>query len=130
MRTVTTTQSQKHTIDFLCYLFLIFIIGCSVGWIFEEVYCGITDGVLQNRGILYGPWLPIYGIGALCMYILKPVKCFAAMGLVFHYLLEPVVERMVRRTNPNTIHIDCLVLLLLFLSDCIMSALFRTPITY
>ncbi|MDO5424633.1 MAG: hypothetical protein Q4F41_12990 [Eubacteriales bacterium] len=27
--------------------------------------------MLCSRGILFGPWLPIYGIGAIGIYILK-----------------------------------------------------------
>ena len=169
--------------DYLCYLFLIFLTGCFAGWIYEEIFYWITEGMLRNRGILYGPWLPIYGIGALGIYALKPWKknpvllfllcavvtgvveyiigfagihllgmrlwdyrglfltiggiicfrsvvSFAVMGLVFHYLLEPAAERMIRKANPNVIQIGCLLLALLFLADCILSALFRTPITY
>ena len=47
---------------------------CLVGWVYEEIFYWITEGVLRNRGILYGPWLPIYGIGALGIYAMKPVK--------------------------------------------------------
>lgn len=61
-------------IDFLCYLFMIFIIGCFVGWVYEEAFYWITEGMLRNRGVLYGPWLPIYGIGALGIYAMKPFK--------------------------------------------------------
>ena len=58
----------------LCYLFLIFLMGSMAGWIYEEFFYWITEGMLRNRGILYGPWLPIYGIGALCIYAMKPLK--------------------------------------------------------
>ena len=60
--------------DRLCYLFLIFLTGCLVGWIYEEMFYWITEGMLRNRGILYGPWLPIYGVGALGIYAMKPLK--------------------------------------------------------
>lgn len=169
--------------DSLCYLFLIFMIGCLAGWIYEEIFYWITEGMLRNRGILYGPWLPIYGIGALGIYALKPLKkspflvfflsvaisgiveyvigyagihfmgmrlwdyrglfwnvngiiCFRSvvsfgiMGLVFHYLLESKMERVIRKTNSNIVSAVCLILLVMFLIDCILSALFRTPITY
>ena len=58
----------------LCYLFLIFLTGCLAGWVYEEIFYWITEGLLRNRGVLYGPWLPIYGIGALGIYVLKPLK--------------------------------------------------------
>ena len=68
------TAISKKVTDRLCYLFLIFLTDCLVGWVYEEVFYWITEGLLRNRGILYGPWLPIYGIGALGIYAMKPVK--------------------------------------------------------
>lgn len=180
---VIQNYSRRISVDRLCYLFLIFLMGCFVGWIYEEVFYWITEGMLRNRGILYGPWLPIYGIGALGIYALKPLKhhpvllfllcvavtgvveyiigyvgirfwglrlwdyrglflnldgiiCFRSvasfgiLGLAFHYLLEPVGERLFCRMPKHTIHAGCLILLALFFTDCILSFLFRTPITY
>ena len=178
-------QNARHaiTVDRLCYLFLIFLMGCLVGWIHEEIFYWITERMLRNRGVLYGPWLPIYGIGALGIYALKPVKrnpvllfllcvavtgvveyvigyagihyfglrlwdyrglflnldgiiCFRSvasfglMGLAFHYILEPVSEKLFHRLPEDAVHAGCLVLLALFVMDCIQSFLFRTPITY
>lgn len=42
-----------------------FFIYSIIGWIWETFYCSIRKGTLVNRGFLYGPWLPIYGFGAL-----------------------------------------------------------------
>lgn len=177
------TERKTEIINRQCYLFLIFLIGCLAGWIYEEIFYWFTEGMLRNRGILYGPWLPIYGIGALGIYAIKPMKkhpallfflcavvtgvveyvigvisirffgmrlwdyrgllwnidgiiclrsvmSFAVMGLVFHYLLEPKAEGMVRRINTKIVRVVCLVLFVVFVADCILSALFRTPITY
>ena len=74
MMTVTAAEKNKQKTNSLCCLFLIFLIGCLMGWVYEEIFDWITEGVLRNRGILYGPWLPIYGIGALGIYAMKPVK--------------------------------------------------------
>ena len=70
----TITEAKEPKTDPLCYLFLIFLTGCLVGWIYEEIFYWVTEGLLRNRGILYGPWLPIYGVGALAIYAMKPVK--------------------------------------------------------
>ena len=183
MERVTISDHPKVTVERLCYLFLIFLTGSLVGWIYEEIFYWITEGMLRNRGVLYGPWLPIYGIGALGIYALKPLKkqpvllfllcvavtgvveyiigyvgihffdlrlwdyrglflniggiiCFRSvvsfgiLGLVFHYLLEPMGETLYRKLRPGVIRAVCLVLLVLFFTDCILSFLFRTPITY
>ncbi len=37
------------------YLFLLFIIGCVSGYLYEEVFYLITEKNLYNQGILYGP---------------------------------------------------------------------------
>lgn len=181
--TVTAEERTRQKTNRLCYLFLVFLTGCLVGWVYEEIFYWITEGVLRNRGLLYGPWLPIYGIGALGIYAMKPVKknpvllfflcamvtgiveyiigyigiryfgmrlwdyrgllwningiicfrsvvSFALMGLVFHYWLDPAAERIVKKLPPETVRTVCQVLLLVLLIDCILSALFRTPITY
>ena len=173
----------KVSVDRLCYFFLIFLTGCLVGWIYEEIFYWITEGLFRNRGVLYGPWLPIYGIGALGIYALKPLKkytvrlfllctvvagvveymtgylgihyfglrlwdyhglflnidgivcfrsvvSFGVMGMVFHYLLEPLGEKLYRRLPAGAIHAGSLVLIALFIADGILSFLFRTPITY
>ena len=174
---------QSISVNRLCYLFMIFLTGCLIGWIHEEIFYWITEGMLRNRGVLYGPWLPIYGIGALGIYALKPLKkhpavlfllcvvvtgvveyiigyvgirffdlrlwdyrglflningiicfrsvvCFGFMGLAFHYLLEPICEKLFCRIPERTMHASCLILITLFFADCILSFLFRTPITY
>ena len=176
-------SGQRITSEKLCYLFIIFMIGCFVGWIYEEIFYWFTEGMLRNRGLLYGPWLPIYGVGALGIYALKPIKrnhvllfvlcivitgvveyiigfagiklfglrlwdyrglflnisgiiCFRSvisfgiMGLIFHHVLEPMGEKLYQKTPFAIIKTVCLMLLLLLFTDCILSFLFRTPITY
>jgi len=58
----------------LCYtpieLIFLFFAFCISGWIWE---CGlyiIRDHLLVNRGSLYGPWIPIYGVGGTAMVLL------------------------------------------------------------
>ena len=65
--------------------------------------------------------------GIICF---RSVVSFAVMGLVFHYLLEPTAERMVAELPPKTVRAVCLALVVVFAADCVLSASFRTPITY
>ena len=65
--------------------------------------------------------------GIICF---RSVVSFALMGLEFHYWQEPAGSRIVQKLPSGTVRNVCLVLLLTFLVDCILSALFRTPITY
>ena len=72
-------NKKKTLLDKLLYYFVIFILGALTGYIYEVIFYYITLGVLNNWGILYGPWLPIYGVGAVFLSMLKPfiihIKC-------------------------------------------------------
>lgn len=50
-------------------LISIFFIGCFIGWIWEVAIHLVEDGVFVNRGVLHGPWLPIYGTGAIMILV-------------------------------------------------------------
>ena len=57
--------SNKSKFIFLRDLLLFFIFYSIIGWIYEELLFIIEDNILCNRGVLFGPWLPIYGFGGL-----------------------------------------------------------------
>lgn len=44
--------------------FVIFVLYSILGWIYESTFCTIKAGKWENRGFLYGPVVPIYGVGA------------------------------------------------------------------
>ncbi len=44
--------------------FIKFIIFSFMGWIYECFYCAVKSGHWDNRGFLFGPICPIYGLGA------------------------------------------------------------------
>ena len=42
-----------------------FLVYCVFGWVYESIWCCMIyhrRGFI-NRGFLFGPWLPIYGVG-------------------------------------------------------------------
>lgn len=47
----------------LLSLIMIFFMMSFVGWCWEVSLHLVEDGVFVNRGVLHGPWLPIYGVG-------------------------------------------------------------------
>ena len=65
--------------------------------------------------------------GLVC---LRSVLSFGALGLLFHYLLEPMGRRLYRRFQPRASQALAVHLAGLFCLDCLLSLLFRTPITY
>ena len=77
--------------DFLIY----FICFAFIGWIYEVIVFLVEDHIFVNRGVLYGPWLPVYGFGGMIIYYLfyhlknKPVyinKINIRPVLIFIYI--------------------------------------------
>lgn len=48
---------------------LFFYIYCFIGWCFESTYVSICQKHFVNRGFMRGPFLPIYGSGAIMMLV-------------------------------------------------------------
>lgn len=48
---------------------LIFFTFCFIGWSWEVSLHLVEDGVFVNRGVLHGPWLPIYGSGGILILL-------------------------------------------------------------
>lgn len=47
-------------------LFWIFMCGCVIGFVVETLWCYARLGYFESRqGLLYGPFTPVYGAGAL-----------------------------------------------------------------
>ncbi len=56
---------------FFMKLFVLFFIGSVFGCIIETIYAIIKTGGFQIRqGLIYGPFIPIYGLGAILFYII------------------------------------------------------------
>lgn len=55
-------------------LFWIFMIGCMVGFTAETLYCIFIEHKLEFRaGLLYGPFNPVYGCGAVLITVVLGV---------------------------------------------------------
>ena len=48
-----------------------FYFYCFFGWVFESTYVSIKSRHLVNRGFMRGPFLPIYGSGAIMMLVVS-----------------------------------------------------------
>lgn len=46
-----------------------FITYCLIGWLGESIYVSFEHKKIVNRGFLHGPFLPIYGFGAVIILI-------------------------------------------------------------
>jgi len=67
---------------------LMFFIFSFIGWVYECGLVIIRTGGFVDRGSLYGPWIPIYGVGGVAVLLLlgrfrnRPVLIFFLTMLV------------------------------------------------
>lgn len=66
-RIETVNYLRHYTIWSLILMFFTF---AFIGWVWEVSLHLISDGVFVNRGVLHGPWLPIYGGGGMLILML------------------------------------------------------------
>jgi len=53
------------------YYVVLFAIYSFLGWVIEVIYRSVIQKKFVNAGFLYGPFIPIYGIGAFFIIILQ-----------------------------------------------------------
>ena len=58
----TINYMRRYSIWSLLAMFFIFAV---IGWLWEVMLHIIADGEFIKRGVLQGPWLPIYGYGGI-----------------------------------------------------------------
>lgn len=78
-----------------------FWIYCFLGWVWESCYMSVVEGHPVNRGFVTGPFLTIYGFGALSVYlILRPLAgkwlplffCGAILATILEFVTAEVLE--------------------------------------
>ena len=67
---VIRNEHRPPRLYHLYNLILMFFIFSFTGWVWEVIYIGFTEGVVAKRGMLHGPWLPIYGVGGVLILLL------------------------------------------------------------
>ena len=83
-----------------------FLVYAIIGWVYESVWCCMIyhhRGFI-NRGYLFGPWLPIYGVGFfvilgifMLLKVKKPVWVFV-VGTVVATLAELIASYIIEAT--------------------------------
>ena len=97
----------------MCFkkVFFIFVIGCIIGVIwegslncFKMIFNGLTPIFKLYKGVIYGPFSPVYGFGAvlitvfLCEKKLKNTKIFlygSILGGVLEYMISFLQETFI-----------------------------------
>ena len=78
------------------------IIFSIIGLIIETIFCYLTTGIIESRkGLIWGPFCPVYGVGATILIILleryknNPIKLFiigSIAGNIIEYILSYILE--------------------------------------
>lgn len=156
-------------------LILTFFAFSLVGWLWEVSLHLVNDGQFVNRGVLHGPWLPVYGSGVVLIVIMLyrfrknvPLEFFSAIvlcgiveyftslyleltkgmrwwdysgyflningricaegllifglgGLAAVYILVPLLDNRLQKTNHKILGVLCAILLVTFIGDSIYS---------
>ena len=93
--------------NYLSYVFILFMIYSIIGYICEMTYAAFKNQKVVNRGFFCGPYLPIFGLGsifilyALTRYESDPIVVFvfgmiicSALEYFTSFLLEKIFHNM------------------------------------
>lgn len=98
-------MNTKHQLIFneiTKYTFLFFLASFA-GYLWEVLIYFIQEGIFRNRGFFYGPWLPVYGVGAMVILLFlrrihhRPFLCFflsAAIGTGVELLIGRMLDTL------------------------------------
>lgn len=98
-------QPPAQALAFAQLILMFAVISCG-GWVWETIYCSLVEGHLVRRGVLFGPSCPIYGTGAVAVWLAlggvsDPVAVFvlgALLATVVEYATGEALERRFHRT--------------------------------
>ena len=77
----------------LAYYFLLFILYSFGGWIVECIWTYFMKRKLENRGFLFGPICPIYGVGSLiCVLLVGPLRLSWPLEFLLMIVLCDIIE--------------------------------------
>ena len=96
----------------LFQMFYFFCFWSVFGWFLEVIVRSVETGGFENRGFLNGAFCPIYGFGAIIMFIFlerlqnKPIILFIVSVIVltaWEYIVGVLLEKIFK-----TKHLECI----------------------
>jgi uncharacterized membrane protein len=73
-------------------LFLVFAVGCLLGWLIEVIFRSIAIWKPINPGFLKGPYLPIYGFSFLFIYLISLANFNFFFKILIVMLIPTILE--------------------------------------
>ena len=98
-------MKRKDVFKFILVIFWVFIIGSIIGYGVETVVAIVQNGHFASRqGLLYGPLIPVYGVGLVAYYLviskikdesyLKIFLITMVLGGIVEYLFSFFQEKL------------------------------------
>ena len=78
---------QFHFNSWLVY----FYFYCIFGWVFESTYVSLRTHKPTNRGFMKGPWLPLYGSGAILVLLVTLPYADHPVGVYFAGMIAATI---------------------------------------
>lgn len=72
--------------------FVLFLIGCFIGWIIELFYRNLINKKKINPGFLRGPYLPIYGFVTLLFYFIVDSRINSIHKIILLIIIPTSIE--------------------------------------
>lgn len=86
--------------------FLFFYIYCFLGWVWECCYVSVLEKKWVNRGFLHGPFLPIYGSGAVIVLVATiPVREQLLLVFLFGMAAATLLEYVTGEAMERMFHV-------------------------
>lgn len=70
------------------YYILMFYVYCFLGWCFESLYVSLCRRYPENRGLVSGPFVIIYGV---CAMVLISIKDYISSSMILAYFIGAIV---------------------------------------
>ena len=98
-------MEKKKLLKELTIIFWLFIVGSIIGYIVETIVALVQKGFFESRkGLVYGPFTPVYGIGIVVYYVFlnnmdtknkgKVFLITMLVGGILEYLCSYVQEKV------------------------------------
>lgn len=87
---------QNHTATLLSQQIFFFFLTSIGGFLWEVLLFLVKEHTFANRGFLYGPWLPVYGAGAVLFYVcLIKIKSHPLIVFLLSLLIGSGLELLI-----------------------------------
>ena len=86
-------KSREEKLKFAFIIIFVFVVACIIGWCYEMFFYRIDRGMFIKRGQGIGPFLPIYGFGALAIdAVCSKLKKYPALVFFAAVVVTGVIE--------------------------------------